>query len=333
MFSNGYNEGTGMEGNSSDGGDCYGGAGRKNGELSRIPNLGFVFAIQIVVFWTNIESVLIILSYLTSRVEAFPRRIVVAMSNVLCYKYGEDMNCCNSLPVLHNPEKSLLLITSKTNFQDKAEVFLNEKSSCRSSFTGSDRELPVPCMLRKKTPVKETTSVKYTEHLNGKKMINEYVKEHEINRGSYGKVVLYRNVSDGNPYALKKICKSRLRKVRVTQSETAMTNVLRENIVHGDIKPENLLLTGSGRVKIGDFSACHAFEDDNDELWRYRGTPALIAPECCLNKVYNGKAADIWAAGVTLHYMVVGYYPFLSDSLPETYNKVKTLYYHKIFLL
>ncbi|GLT65173.1 hypothetical protein SLA2020_376190 [Shorea laevis] len=375
------------------GGDCYGGAVPENGELHRIPNLGFVFAIEIVVLWTEIELVLIILSYLTLRVEAFPRRIVVTMSNVLCCKYGEDMNCCNSLPVLHNPEKSLLLITSKTNFQDKAEVFLSEKSSCRISFPGSDRELPVPCMLRKKIPVKETTSVKYTKHLNGKKMINEYVKEQEINRGSYGKVVLYRNISDGNPYALKKICKSRLRKVRVTQSETAMTNVLREvavmkvldhpnivnlveviddqrsdylymvleyvegnginnisqtrgrideitarryfkdivagltylhshNIVHGDIKPENLLLTRSGRVKIGDFSACHAFEDDNDELWRYRGTPAFMAPECCLNKVYNGKAADIWAAGVTLHYMVVGCYPFLSDSLPETYNKI-----------
>ncbi|GLU24748.1 hypothetical protein SLE2022_406460 [Rubroshorea leprosula] len=81
------------------------------------------------------------------------------MSNVLCYKYGEDMNCRNSLPVLHNPEKPLLLITSRTNFQDKAEVFLNEKSSYRISFPGSDRELPVPCMLRKKIPVKETTSV------------------------------------------------------------------------------------------------------------------------------------------------------------------------------
>ncbi|GLT65177.1 hypothetical protein SLA2020_376250 [Shorea laevis] len=303
------------------------------------------------------------------------------MSNVLCYKYREDMNCCNSLPVLHNPEKSLLLITSKTNFQDNAEVFLNEKSSCRSSFPGSDRELPVPCMLRKKIPVKETTSVKYTKilmlnmsHLNGKKMINEYVKEQEINRGSYGKVVLHRNISDRNPYALKKICKSRLRKVRVTQSETAMTNVLREvavmkvldhpnivNLIEGidDQRSDYLYMVleyveGNGinnisqtRGRIDEITARRYFKDivagltylhshnidDNDELWRYHGTPALIAPECCLNKVYNGKAADIWATGFTLHYMVVGYYPFLSDSLPKTYNKVKTLHYHKIFLL
>ncbi|GKV30612.1 hypothetical protein SLEP1_g39406 [Rubroshorea leprosula] len=44
------------------------------------------------------------------------------------------------------------------------------------------------------------------------------------------------------------------------------------NIAHGDVKLENLLLTRSGRVKIGDFSACHAFEDDNDELWSSGGT-------------------------------------------------------------
>ncbi|GKV47904.1 hypothetical protein SLEP1_g54754 [Rubroshorea leprosula] len=262
------------------------------------------------------------------------------MSNVLCYKYGEDMNCCNSLPVLHNPKKSLLLITSKTNFQGKAEVFLNEKSSGRSSFPGSDRELPVPCMLRKKIPVKETTSVKYTKHLNGKKMINEYVKEREINGGSYGKVVLDRNISDGNPYALKiavmkaldhpnivnlveviddqrsdylymgnainNISQTRGRTDEITARRyfndivAGLTYLHSHNIVHGHIKPENLLPKRSGSVKIGDFSACHAFEI----------------------KVYNGKAADIWAAGVTLHCMVVGYYPFLSDSLPETYNKI-----------
>ncbi|GLT50949.1 hypothetical protein SLA2020_244040 [Shorea laevis] len=101
-----------------------------------------------------------------------------------------------------------------------------------------------------------------------------------------------------------------------------LTYLHSHNVVNGDIKPADLLLMRIERVKIGDFSACHAFEDDNDELWRYRGTCALIAPECCLNKVYNGKAADIWVAGFTLHYMVVGSYPFLSDSLPETYNKI-----------
>ncbi|KAK1565807.1 hypothetical protein Q3G72_035481, partial [Acer saccharum] len=241
----------------------------------------------------------------------------------------------------------------------------------------------------KKVPVKETTSLILTKNSKGKKMINEYVKERKISRGSYGKVALYRNSKDGTPYAIKTVCKSRLRKVRVTQSESAMENVYREvsilkrldhpnivnlfqviddqnadhlymvleyvegnpisnisqtdektarsyfkdiiagliylhshNIVHGDIKPANLLLTGIGRVKIGDFSFSQAFEDENDELRRCPGTPAFTPPECYLGTVYHGKAADTWAIGVTLYYIVVGCFPFLADNFPETYHQI-----------
>ncbi|XWS08329.1 hypothetical protein CRYUN_Cryun41cG0070100 [Craigia yunnanensis] len=310
--------------------------------------------------------------------------------------------------VNRNPKKPILLITPTSNcfsleqmdngVQDNVDDISNEEVWSRSLFAGSDKSQSIPYMPTKnqtckKIPVKETTCIKISQHVNGKKMINDFVKEQKISQGSYGKVVLYRNKNDGTPYAIKKICKSRLCKVRMTQSETAMTNVLREvsimkmldhpnivnlvevmddqrcdylymvleyvegnvirnlseiqghidettarryfkdiiagltylhshNIVHGDIKPENLLLTKSGRVKIGDFSVSQAFEDDNDELWRCPGTPAFTSPECCLNTVYHGKAADIWATGVTLYYMVVGCYPFLADSLPETYNKI-----------
>ncbi|KAJ4848915.1 Serine/threonine-protein kinase grik2 [Turnera subulata] len=77
------------------------------------------------------------------------------------------------------------------------------------------------------------------------------------------------------------------------------------NIVHGDIKPDNLLVTRSGTVKIGDFSVSQVFEDDNDELRRSPGTPVFTAPECCLGLTYHGKAADTWAVGVTLYCMIV----------------------------
>ncbi|XP_068652592.1 serine/threonine-protein kinase GRIK1-like [Aristolochia californica] len=94
------------------------------------------------------------------------------------------------------------------------------------------------------------------------------------------------------------------------------------NIVHGDIKPDNLLVTSSGTVKIGDFSVSQVFEDDNDELRRSPGTPVFTAPECCLGLTYHGRAADTWAVGVTLYCMVFGRYPFLGDTLQDTYDKI-----------
>ncbi|XP_026665455.1 serine/threonine-protein kinase GRIK2-like isoform X2 [Phoenix dactylifera] len=96
------------------------------------------------------------------------------------------------------------------------------------------------------------------------------------------------------------------------------------NIVHGDIKPDNLLVTRNGKVKIGDFSVSQVFEDDNDVLRRSPGTPVFTAPECCLGLTHHGKAADTWAVGVTLYCMVLGQYPFLGDTLQDTYDKVWT---------
>ncbi|XP_039064095.1 LOW QUALITY PROTEIN: serine/threonine-protein kinase GRIK1-like [Hibiscus syriacus] len=94
------------------------------------------------------------------------------------------------------------------------------------------------------------------------------------------------------------------------------------NIVHGDIKPDNLLITSTGTVKIGDFSVSQVFEDDNDELRRSPGTPVFTAPECCLGSTYHGRVADTWAVGVTLYCMVLGKYPFLGETLQDTYDKI-----------
>ncbi|XP_028944353.1 serine/threonine-protein kinase GRIK1 isoform X2 [Malus domestica] len=177
-------------------------------------------------------------------------------------------------------------------------------------------------MICRPSPVKETCKVVRTEDENGNKMVNEYVRECKIGAGSYGKVVLYRSLVDGQHYAIKAFHKSHLLKLRVAPSETAMTDVLRENIVHGDIKPDNLLLSRDGTVKIGDFSVSQVFEDDHDELRRSPGTPVFTAPECCLGLTYRGRAADTWAVGVTLYCMVLGQYPFLGDTLQDTYDKI-----------
>ncbi|GAB2233682.1 hypothetical protein Drorol1_Dr00002910 [Drosera rotundifolia] len=94
------------------------------------------------------------------------------------------------------------------------------------------------------------------------------------------------------------------------------------NIVHMDIKPQNLLVSCNGTVKIADFSVSQVFEDDNDELRRSPGTPVITAPECCLGLTYHGKAADTWAVGITLYCMLMGKFPFIGETLQETYDKI-----------
>ncbi|KQJ85559.1 hypothetical protein BRADI_4g00240v3 [Brachypodium distachyon] len=62
--------------------------------------------------------------------------------------------------------------------------------------------------------------------------------------------------------------------------------------------------------------------DDDDMLRRSPGTPVFTAPECCQGLTYHGRAADTWAIGVTLYCMILGQYPFLGDTLQETYDKI-----------
>ncbi|XWS11066.1 hypothetical protein CRYUN_Cryun38cG0051700 [Craigia yunnanensis] len=112
----------------------------------------------------------------------------------------------------------MLLITPTSNcfsleqwdngVQDNADEISNKEVWSRSLFAGSDKNQPIPYMPRKnqtfkKIPVKETTCIKISQHVNGKTTINDFVKEQKISQGSYGKVVLYRNKNDGTPYAIK----------------------------------------------------------------------------------------------------------------------------------
>ncbi|GAB0091652.1 calcium/calmodulin-dependent protein kinase kinase 1 [Sergentomyia squamirostris] len=101
-----------------------------------------------------------------------------------------------------------------------------------------------------------------------------------------------------------------------------------QKIIHGDIKPGNLLLGEGGRVKIADLGVCNEFLGEDAALnnGSTAGTPAFRAPETLYlgQRFYNGKAADIWSLGATLFALVFGNVPFMANSVPAVYEKIKT---------
>ncbi|XP_053673600.1 uncharacterized protein LOC128723855 [Anopheles nili] len=100
-----------------------------------------------------------------------------------------------------------------------------------------------------------------------------------------------------------------------------------QRIIHGDLKPANLLLSDVGSVKVADLGVCNEFlgEDAAMNNGSTAGTPAFRAPETLLpgQHFYNGKAADIWALGATLFSLVHGNVPFIATSVPGVYEKIK----------
>lgn len=101
-----------------------------------------------------------------------------------------------------------------------------------------------------------------------------------------------------------------------------------QRIIHGDLKPGNLLLGEFGRVKIADLGVCNEFfgEDASINNGSTAGTPAFRAPETLLvgDHSYSGKAVDIYALGATLYALVYGNVPFDAPSVMSVYEKIKT---------
>ena len=92
-----------------------------------------------------------------------------------------------------------------------------------------------------------------------------------------------------------------------------------QNLIHRDIKPDNVMLTAKGKVKVADFGLAKATDEDLSMTASGTGlgTPYYMAPEQARNAKHVDGRADIYALGVTLYYFVTGKLPFGGNSAVE----------------
>jgi len=93
------------------------------------------------------------------------------------------------------------------------------------------------------------------------------------------------------------------------------------NIIHRDIKLDNILLDLDNNIKICDFGVSRKI-NIGDIMFEQCGTPAYIAPEILINKGYEGFGVDVWSAGVVLYAMLSGTVPFKGNNIKELHDLI-----------
>ncbi|KAK3559509.1 hypothetical protein QTP86_013684 [Hemibagrus guttatus] len=127
----------------------------------------------------------------------------------------------------------------------------------------------------------------------------------------------------------------------INQILESVNHIHQHDIVHRDLKPENLLLASKMKgaaVKLADFGLAIEVQGDQ-QAWfgdgrekqytaqeivisSFAGTPGYLSPEV-LRKDPYGKPVDIWACGVILYILLVGYPPFWDEDQHKLYQQIK----------
>ena len=111
----------------------------------------------------------------------------------------------------------------------------------------------------------------------------------------------------GNPLPLARVA------VWAGDLATALAQAHRVKIIHGDVKPANILVTRENQVKLGDFGVAR-FSTQASGSGNVLGTPAYLSPEQIQGSLQDSRS-DLFSLGIVLYQMCAGVRPFDGDSV------------------
>ncbi len=137
-------------------------------------------------------------------------------------------------------------------------------------------------------------------------------------------IMEYCNAGNLSSFLNKKPLKEKYVKNFMSQIAGATRYLLSNNIIHRDIKPQNIMMIDKNNIKLTDFGFAKIFSSEEDKMAQtICGSPIYMAPEIIKCNHY-GVGTDLWSIGIILYEMVVGKPPYRARTHLELIHKIDT---------
>ncbi|KAI9469923.1 MAG: kinase-like domain-containing protein [Benjaminiella poitrasii] len=237
----------------------------------------------------------------------------------------------------HNPfVKKVLALFKKTHEDDEDDGSSKYPSVLNAKYTIEEKTLGVGSFAVVKECTNRKTGEKCAVKIILKKVIADILKKvhHEH-------IVSMHDIFESNDavYIITDLCTGGELFQRIvergTYTEVMAADLVRQmleglaylhslDIVHRDMKPENLLFKTSAEnseLLITDFGLSKLLKNNNEVLTTACGTPGYVAPEVLLG-TGHGKPVDLWSVGVIMYTLLSGYTPFYGEDQNELFDSI-----------
>lgn len=206
-----------------------------------------------------------------------------------------------------NPADPLTMYTINQKLGQGASGSVYHATDNRTGETVAIKQMDLAAQPRKELIVNEVLIMKDTKHPNIVQFKDAFLVKNDLwvvmelmEGGPLNDVV---DAVELDEDQIASICKETL---------SGLADLHSRNIIHRDIKSDNLLLDKSGHVKLTDFGFCAKLTADKSKRATMVGTPYWMAPEVVKQQAYGNKI-DVWSLGIMTIEMIEGEPPYLDE--------------------